>query len=179
MKLSILIASLPERAEFLKRMLGYLGPMPEGAEVVIDLEPRGMSTGQKRNNLIDKAQGEWVCFVDDDDYVAPDYVSSIMEALEQNPDCVTFQGKYFQDTVFVFDWTIKLGERYEERGGHVYRWPNHLSVMRKSIASSVKFPPITQGEDYAWSRSIMEQGLLKTEVHIPKQLYYYYFRSKK
>ncbi len=182
MILSILIATLPERAHFLDKMRGYLGPLPEGVEIVTDDRARNIPTGTKRNDLIRKAGGVWVVFVDDDDRVEPDYVSLIVEALKANPDCVTFQGTYFDTcnpTPTRMDWTIKLGEKYEARGNHIYRWPNHLAVMRKSIASQIRFPDIWQGEDYQWSKQIAERGLLKTEVHIPKQLYHYIYVSRK
>ena len=182
MILSILIATLPERAHFLERMKGYLGPLPEGVEIITDDRGRNVPTGTKRNEMVQASTAEWVVFVDDDDRVEPDYVSLIMDALKQNPDVVTFQGTYFDacnPTPTRMDWTIKLGESYEARNGHIYRWPNHLSVMRRSIASQVRFPDIWQGEDYQWSKQIAERGLLKTEVHIPKQLYHYLYVSNK
>jgi glycosyltransferase involved in cell wall biosynthesis len=186
MILSILIATLPERANHLAQMRVYLGPLPEGVEIITDDRGRNVPTGTKRNEMIKEAKGKWVVFVDDDDKVELDYVSLILEALAQNPDVVTFQGTYLDacnPTFTRIDWTIKLGEKYEARTQdgkyQIYRWPNHLSVMRKSIASSVKFPDIWQGEDYEWSKIIAERGLLKTEVHIPKQLYHYIYVSKK
>lgn len=198
MILSILIATLPERRAHLDKMKGYLGPLPEGVEIVSDDTPRHMTTGQKRNNLIDRAQGEWIVFVDDDDEVTPDYLPSIMEALKQNPDCVTFCGWYtdVKNNNYKLDWTIKLGESYEARNQdhkyQMFRWPNHLAVMRKSLIANVRFPHEWQGEDFQWSKAINNgyigsdnvwrsgpKRLLKTEVHIPKQLYHYIYISGK
>lgn len=198
MILSILIATLPERTNFLTQMKAYLGPLPEGVEIVEDAHGRNIPTGLKRNEMIKQAKGEWVVFVDDDDKVEPDYVHSILEALKQNPDVVTFQGTYLDacnPTRTVIDWTIKLGEKYEARTQdgkyQMFRWPNHLAVIRKSIAGSVQFPHIWQGEDFEWSR-ILNDGVvvngtwvtgpnpkMKTEVHIPKKLYHYIYVSNK
>ena len=48
-----------------------------------------------RNNGLSHAKGEWVCFIDPDDYVAPDYLDTLLKATERNTDiamstCVAF-----------------------------------------------------------------------------------------
>ena len=178
MTLSILIATLPERAAYLEKMLAMIGTH-EQVEILTDHRPRTVPTGTKRNDLIQQATGEWFVFVDDDDVIDPEYVTLILEALKQNPDVVTFQGWYTENGGNRLDWTIKLGERYEARvqdGKYqIFRWPNHLSVMRKSLVAHIKFPDIWHGEDYQWSKRIAELGILKTEIHIPKQLYHYVY----
>lgn len=184
MILSILIATLPERAHHLARIMSLLGTLPEGVEIVSDDTGRHLPTGTKRNNMITKAQGEWVCQVDDDDWVSSDYISSILEALKSNPDCVTFKGIMTTNGGGRVEWCIKLGEKYEARTDpdgvtRYYRWPNHLAVIRRSIAQSVKFPDIWHGEDYKWSEQIKNMKLLKSEVHIDKHLYHYIFITNK
>lgn len=82
--LSILIASVPERAEMLDALAHELERQcalhDHQAAVMIDTRP--LPVGRKRTELIAIAAGEYVCFVDDDDHVALDYVARIMEALE-------------------------------------------------------------------------------------------------
>lgn len=178
MKLSILICTLPERAHLLKRLTDKLTPqVTNEVELLLDPRHRHIPTGTKRNDLIRKASGEWVCFVDDDDMVADNYVKLILDALQQNPDCVTFEGWMTTNGGHRVDWVIKLGERYEERGGKYYRFPNHLCPVRKSIAGKFLFPPIHQGEDYQWALKI--QGHLNTSVHITDKIYHYDFITKK
>lgn len=178
--LSILIPTLPERAHLLQRCAEHIGTHPE-VEILTDPRPRGVTTGQKRNDLIDRAQGEYVCFVDDDDFVQPGYLNEIIYAIKMNnyPDCVTFEGFYTENLGPRINFVIKLGEKYEARNGVVYRWPNHLVPMKKRIAQSVKFPNKTQGEDYEWSREIAQRKLIRSSAHIPKFLYYYDYRSNK
>lgn len=182
-KLSILIATLPLRAHFLARIIDNLGALPEGVEILVDNRDKQVPTGTKRNDLISRSKAEYVVFVDDDDYVTPDYVSSIVEALNANPDCVTFCGWYTENGRNHLDWTIKLGEKYEARTEdgkyQIFRWPNHLAVIRRSIALQIKFPDIWHGEDYKWSEQLMKSRLLQTEVHIPKKLYHYQYITGK
>ena len=49
--------------------------------------------GEVRNDAIAVADTEWVAFVDDDDYLSPDYVRSFREELTTTPDaeCVIFR----------------------------------------------------------------------------------------
>lgn len=186
MKLTICIPSLhePKSEHHYERLMALLTPqMTDEVEILSDFRGREITTGTKRNSLYSNAKGEYVVSVDCDDWIAPNYVSEILKALESNPDCVTFDGWMTENNGVKQNWTIKLGENYEARypNGvqHIYRWPNHLAVMRKSIATSVKFPDIWNGEDYLWSKEIRDRGLLKTGVHIPLQLYHYVYLSNK
>ena len=181
MILSILIATLPERAHHLQNILSLI-KFQDGVEIIVDNRPRNVPTGVKRNDLIAKATGEYVCFVDDDDFVTEDYVSLILESSKSNPDCITFEGWMTTNGISHVDWIIKLGEKYEARQDpdgitRYYRFPNHLVPIKRSIASQHSFPAIWQGEDYQWACKI--QPLLKTSVHIPKKLYHYKFITDK
>lgn len=181
-KLSILICTLPEERnrKKLKQLRDIIVPqLNDLVEVLHDEAGREIPTGTKRNSLIESCTGEYFCFIDDDDIPAPTYVQDILKALEDAPDVVTFNGWMTTNGKSRVDFEIKLGEAYEERGGKYYRWPNHLAVMRKSAVEHIKFEPIWMGEDYIWSKQICDLGLLKTSVHIEKQLYYYDFDSTK
>jgi glycosyltransferase involved in cell wall biosynthesis len=193
MILSILICTLPESEHFYNQMLGYLGPIPQGVEIVKDDRGRQTPTGQKRNELIEKAQGEYFVFVDCDDKVDPSYIPEILKALESKPDCVPIDGWYIDmvNNHYTLPWTMRLGERYEARGNHIYRWPNHLAVMKKSLVQHVKFPNIWKGEDFEWSKTINDgkfwegswisgpNRLLRTQEIIGKPLYTYLYNSNK
>ena len=45
-----------------------------------------------RNLGLEKANGEWICFVDADDYVKPDFLSSIQQYLEDDIDLMHWEG---------------------------------------------------------------------------------------
>ena len=95
MKLSILICHVPERAEKLERLMDVLRPqLNDGVEVLIETDAREMTIGAKRNLLLEKAKGQYVCFVDDDDLVPPYYVAKILEAISKHPDCIGIRGHY-------------------------------------------------------------------------------------
>lgn len=183
MKLSILIPTLPEpkSQNYLRRLRHILDPQiyNNPVEIIVHDAPRSMPTGTKRNELIARASGEYFVQIDCDDTVPIYYVNELLKAMESKPDVISFQGHMLTDGANRRNFTIKLGERYEERGGHYYRYPNHLCCYKKSVVQHVKFQPIWVQEDYNWATEVRQKGLLRTEVHIPLQMYCYDFDSKK
>lgn len=181
MLLSILTPTQHKNFNYLNRLQNIILPQiekyPGQIEHIYDysIDP----TGTKRNELLSRARGKYVVSIDDDDIISTTYIQDIMQAIEQGPDVITFCGWMTTDGVSRVDFVIKLGEAYEERGGKYYRFPNHLAVMRRDLVKDFKFLPVTQGEDYAWALDIHNAGVLKTEVHIDRELYHYDFRSRK
>lgn len=177
--LAILICTLPERFDKLKRLRNILDPQidryKDRVSIYLHDGGRQIPTGTKRNLLIEQSTSDYFCFCDDDDQVCSFYVDEIVKAIETGPDVVTFKGWMTTNGARRVDWTIKLGEKYEERNGHYYRWPNHLSVFKRALVNRFKFPDVWIQEDYIWSKAIRDSGVLKTEVHIPMQLYHYQF----
>lgn len=183
MRLEILIPTLPERKVYLDRLLMSLNRQIldtyTQVKISIDSRDRNLSIGAKRNVLLANAVCDYVVFMDDDDHIGDTYVVDVLDASDSKPDVVTFNGWMTTNGRDRKDFVIKLGERYEERGGKYYRWPNHIVPMRRELIQHVKFPDIRNGEDYQWSKQIHDQRLLKTSVHIDKHLYHYDYNSRK
>lgn len=149
-------------------------------ELVKHDAPRGlMTTGEKRNWLISNSSGEFFSFIDDDDVVDPNYCAEILKAIESKPDVVTFNGYMTTDGRERKNFVIKLGSGYYETRDCYYRFPNHLCAIRRAAVSGTHFPHITVQEDFKWADAIRQRGLLKTSVHIDKDLYHYMFRTRK
>lgn len=184
LKLSILIATLPERSHQYMHMIDLLHVgTRDDVEVICDGRGRHIPTGQKRNELIQQCSGTHFCFVDDDDWVSNDYIEELVKAMTFNPDVITFRGWMTTNGGSRVDWIIRLGEKYEARQENgitkYYRFPNHLCVFKKQLVQYIKFPHIWQGEDYQWAKEIKDRDLLKSEVHIDKELYHYQFKTHK
>jgi glycosyltransferase involved in cell wall biosynthesis len=142
-----------------------------------------ISVGQKRNELLQKAQGEYVCFIDDDDDITDDYIKLVMEGIETGKDCMSLRGVYICDGVDggIFEHSIryKKWETVEGKEVKYLRYPNHLNTIKASIAKKFKFPEKNHGEDYDWSTVIHKSELIQTEHYIDDIMYYYQFDSKK
>lgn len=176
-RLSILICTLIGREGLLYELTQFLEKQkrPE-VEILIESDDGSMPIGAKRNLMIDKAKGEFVAFVDDDDWVSSDYVDDILAALEQDPDCVGICGEIKSDnTVYNglrFEHSIEYAGWYTGADGVLYRTPNHLNPVKKEIASVVRFDGTKNGgEDYDYSQRL--RPLLSKEIFVDKILYYY------
>ena len=176
-RLAILICHLPERNAELRRLLNILEPQIEKFkdQVFYKVHDGGksLSTGAKRNQLIEQTDSEYFIFADDDDSVTDDYVSELVSAMNQNPDCITMKGWLTTNGLNRQEWTIKLNSKYEEKNNHYYRFPNHLAAMKRDLVKHIKFPEVWVQEDYIYAKRIHDLGLLKTEVHIDKPIYHY------
>lgn len=177
--LSILIPTIPKRKDMLDSLLAELKKQNDPRiEVIVNSDDD--TIGAKRNALLQQAKGEYVCFIDDDDKIADHYIYSVLSALQSNPDCCNLNGVITTDgkNPKRFTHSIKYTSWYELDEVY-YRPPNHLNVIKASIAKQFKFPGKNFGEDMDWSMQIQQSGLLKIEAYIDETLYYYIYKTNK
>ena len=182
MKLSILICTMPQRAEMFNTLLEKLNRQVEndakGKVEILSNDRIDITTGHKRNLLIQDSQGDFVVFVDDDDDVYEWYVKDIIETIEKNPnvDCIGTNGIISFDGKNPKKWFISIKYLHWYEANNVYyRTPNHISPIRRSIAITVPFPDLYRSEDSAFSAQIFP--LLKNEAIIERPLYHYRFAA--
>lgn len=152
---------------------------PDLVEIILDKSNE--TIGAKRNNLLNKALGKYVCFIDSDDMVSSDYVKSIMQALEFEPDCVSLRGEMTTNgkNPELFEHSLKYSSWKTTNNKIKYeRYPNHLNVIKSSIAKRFKFPEKNFGEDHVWSTVVHNSRLLKKEIYLDQVLYYYRYNTK-
>ena len=188
MKLSILIPSLPIRTgNFLYRILEELdyqiGELERGdIELLVFTDNKMQSIGKKRNDLIGLSTGDFIVFVDDDDRVSPDYVSSIIKTIDENKDadCIVFDSlctisNSLDDNVKSYSFPCKYGIEFEVKG-HTettpwYGKPAHTMVWNRKIMEKHAFPDLIRKEDIVWVESAWRD--IKNQVRIDKILYFY------
>lgn len=176
-RLSILIATIGRRNESLMKLLAQLMPQTEGKDIeVIAYWNNGEdSIGHIRDDLLKEAQGEYVCFVDDDDRVPDYYCSEILKALGK--DYVGFEVQLFEMELSVerlmprVFHSIRYGVWHQDDNGY-YRGITHLNPIRRELAIQGEFGKQGLGEDESWARTMMP--LVKTENYIDKIMYYYH-----
>lgn len=179
MKLSILILTIPERQDMLRGLITRLRQQIQGkpAQVLVNKNPT-KSIGTKRNDLLKRAEGDYVVFIDDDDLVSPTYVDRILEAIETEPDCVGISGVIITNGQNLRIWHVSMDyDKWFSRDKVYYRTPNHLTPVKRSIALQAMFPEINYGEDLEYSQRL--RPLIKTEVKIEGWMYTYRFIKNK
>jgi hypothetical protein len=187
--LSILICTVlsrKEKCDAILRMLyaqrNYLVD-PGQVQILVESDDGTLTVGAKRNKLLDAAQGEYLCFCDDDDRIFADYLERILKALETKPDVVGIT-IFWTDDIYTRPRLLIRSLEY----GTVHWMPNvqegvgcgrpaHLNPIRSDIAKTVRFnEELASGEDADWSARML--GKLKTCVFIEEPIYHYDFRSK-
>uniref|UniRef100_A0A6C0ICG6 Glycosyltransferase 2-like domain-containing protein n=1 Tax=viral metagenome TaxID=1070528 RepID=A0A6C0ICG6_9ZZZZ len=180
MLLSILICTVPQRKEFLRRLCESLytqlatSKYKDIVEIIVAEDDFKITTGQKRNILIEKSIGKYVCFIDDDDTISDNYISALLPILEKDTyDCVGWKYRFvFYGEPIGPLGTISLqNTEWLDTIERLCKPICHLSQVRAHIASSVKFPDRSHGEDALWSKEICK--LLKNEYFLDELMYNY------
>lgn len=151
-------------------------------EILVHTDSKEISIGRKRNHLLARAKGEYLCFFDDDDKPSKSYINNIIKALQTKPDCCSLRGiiTWNGERPEVFEHSLRYTE-WETKDGPIkyLRPPNHLNTIKSSIAKKFEFEDISHGEDKIWSIKMRDSGLLQTETYIDAILYHYLFIENK
>lgn len=185
--LSICICSLVRRKYYLHNLKTYLDKMaamfPGQVEILIEVDNGEISTGKKRNILYQRAQGEYVSSIDDDDWVYPYYIEEILNAVKTKPDAVAMNGVMTTNGRDSATWDISRLNPYmtaKNRGRtHYLRFHNHLSPIKREIALQYPFPDKKFQEDYDFGKAMADAEAIKTEVKVKRPMYEYRFKPLK
>jgi len=120
--------------------------------------------GRLRQDLLEHATSQYVCFVDDDDDVPADYVKTILPLLD-GVDYVGFKvevagGSVVEHSLRHSGWDGKPG----------YRDLSHLNPLRRQLALQSFFDG-SYGEDRSWASQL--RGLVLTEHFLDRVMYFY------
>ena len=179
MKLSILTPSIPERFQQVNRLRKKIEKQIGNLDVehLILIDNKKRTIGEKRQALVNSANGVFVSFVDDDDDVSDDYVKSIYAAALGEPDVITFRqnAKYNDQESEIIFKTENLDTGFNP-GGETLRGPWHVCAWRKAAIEGCQFLFCNYGEDLAWS--LQARRRVQTTIHIDRVLHYYRHSSK-
>lgn len=189
--ISILIPSVPERAAQYEALIYELDRQRQeiysthptlGTIEILGLITEsvlngGETVGEKRNKLVQSATSDYLCFIDDDDNVAPNYLEQLLRATRLDVDCITFNTLFKNDNY----WTViemKLGSKNKEASPNypVRRNIWHTCPIRSSIAKEHEFSKLNHNEDWTWIERLLPY--IQTSYHIPFILNQYNHSSK-
>lgn len=184
--LSILIPTTPERNNIFKILYGKVMDQIEkaealegypGIEVLVDDSMRfldgGLSIGMKRDALKRRALGQYVCFLDSDESIAPNYIETLLKLCAQGKDVCTFRAMVkLEDSWGLVDMQLKYLMNDQFTSEHdVRRRPWHICPVRNDFAQLHNFKDISNGEDWEWMQRVLEH--CTTESHTDKIIFQY------
>ena len=166
--LSILTPSIPRRIDKLRELLQALEAQTDpDLEVLVLLDNCTRPLGHKRNELMRIARGQFVCHIDDDEMVAPDFVARVLSVLRtagEDVDVVAYDARVTIDQNPPFRVRTALGAEVEqvsvrsdgqEGYNDISRPPWHWCTWRRELAVQFAFPDFYYGEDWHWLAQIL------------------------
>jgi len=173
--LSVLIPTVPDRAEKFAALMKCLQNQVEGrpVEILSFCDNKTRSIGMKRNALLQMACGKYVAFCDDDDDVSEDYIATLCDMAKVDVDVLSFkQLAQWNDATSTIEFRINHPIVAIFRSGcTTKRFPWHCCAWRRELAQECVFTDKDFGEDLDWVMQANE--LVKTEAYNPKVLHYY------
>lgn len=170
--LSILIPTTPERVEMFSRLhmelfrqityVHTVHPTLGRVEIIADDSKRfldgGLSIGAKRESLLRRATGDYLCYLDSDESISPNYVETLVRLCGQNKDLCTFRAVVKTDHYWtVVDMSFYNPENEDATPDRIVKrtaW--HVCPVRSRIAKRFHFPDTNYGEDYEWMREVLK-----------------------
>jgi hypothetical protein len=174
------ILTVPERKDKLSRLIKkiddqVLVSIANRIELIIVSDDKTRTVGDKRNEVLDKANGKYVCFIDDDDLISPNYIPKIFNKLHKEIyDGIGFWGMYYvsENPTMLFNHA-NINNGHFKKDGKQYRPLNHLNPVRTEIAKAIRFPDKNYAEDSDYCDRLLESGLVKSEYNFDEVMYHY------
>jgi len=184
MMLSILIPVIPQHEQSFLQLKDHLVKQIKDeskVEIISYLTETqingGKSTGVKRQWLLTQAKGDYIVFIDSDDWVYDCYIDEMLLACESGADCFAINGIMTQDGAHEVQWFLSKDlQNVDVRVGNktvYHRHTNHITGVKRSIALAAGFPDKSNAEDKYYSDRLQ----LRTEYKIEKPMYHYRFSS--
>jgi hypothetical protein len=155
-------------------------------EVLIDIDDGDVPIGTKRDRLLRKSAGKYICFIDDDDDVSPNYIETLLHGCHQDKDAVGILVERYLDgkleghahhSHFNLEWLTKNdgwedNPKYQHLKFKFTRYINHLCPVKRDIALRVGFLPLSIAEDINYADGIRD--LIQTEYMCDQEPIYFY-----
>lgn len=183
---SLLMATTPEREQMFGLLLNEvfkqvtycksIHPTLGNVEIVIDDSKRfldgGLSIGFKRDALLRRAEGKYVCYLDSDEHISPDYVETLLRLSCEDKDVCTFRSlaKLANNWALV-DMSMKNENEQINPFGITRRKPWHVCPVRREFAQLYNFDDKSYGEDWDWFEQVLKH--CETEAHVDKIIHGY------
>lgn len=182
-----MICSTPERSEMFGRLFTQLHRQLEymqtfhntlgNIEILFDDSKRfldgGLSIGKKRQSLVQRAEGKYLCFLDSDESIPGNYLESLVRLCHKDQDICTFKAianmeQFWSIIDMRLDYKVndQINPNYTVR-----RPPWHCCPVRSVFAKMFEFPDLNNAEDFVWMEKVLT--CCTSEAHTDAILFRY------
>ena len=150
---------------------------------VIHKSNGGLSSA--RNAALDIASGEYILCIDSDDYIHPDMLQRMCQAMEKNNSDIVVCGHFIQkenklsisdpfwDQIVTLDKQDALSELVKDNVIRSYAWGK---LYKRKLFDEVRYPDGRNYEDIATTYLLFDKA--EKIIRIPDFLYYYQIRDE-
>ncbi len=170
----ILITSIVHRTDMLAELLTELKrQLAPGVGVRVYRDNLEAQYGDKCQALLDSSKADYVSFIDDDDWIEPDFVKTIMQALRKKPDYVGFNVKFTENGAPQMPVYHSLQwNGWMNNPEALYRDIVHFNPIRRDLAVLSKWEG-GAAADVHWADGLRNLQCVKNEVYIEREMYHY------
>lgn len=137
----------------------------------------GPSIGKKREDLVYQALGKYLCFLDDDENIAPNYIETLLRLTNENVDVCCFRNiSKFDNYWCVVDLSLHNPNEQTRVEDMVLRKPWHICPVKSEYAKQYTFQNINYGEDWLWFENVLAH--CKSEAKTNSIIHQYNHSSK-
>lgn len=190
--LSVLIPTIPDRSDIAEKL--YNKVFLQRRELwnlhptlgMVDIDVRegksflngGLSIGKKRESLAYTAEGKYLCYLDDDENIAPNYLETLVRLCQSDADVITFRSFIKNDFYWgLVDMSLSHPDNEEATPERIIkRKPWHICPVKSEYAKKYKFSDTNYGEDWGWMSLVLYH--CKTEAHTDQILHSYQHSTK-
>jgi glycosyltransferase involved in cell wall biosynthesis len=187
-RLSICIPTVVGRESECKKLVDEVNKQIEEnglnkeVQVIVDRDNKQISIGAKRQRMYMACQGLFSVQLDDDDWIAPDYMKLCYEGTYKNVDCIgyhefcTFDGRNPQKSDFSIKYSSWKDFNHPVQGFSHARTPFCKTPILTSICQKVGVKDMRWGEDHDFAKRVYPH--LKKEHYINKPMYFYRYKTE-
>lgn len=184
--LSVVMITVPERKkqfhklhhEVNKQILNCkeVHPSLGNAEIVEvnskKFQDGGVSIGDKRQAGLNRSNGKYVCWLDDDDGVSPDYIETLLRLAQADADILVFNSfSRFDNFWCLIQMNLDFLVDEQAFPGIVHRRPWHVCPFKRELVKNIKFPSENWDEDTAFVGKALQK--CKTQAKTEAVLHEY------
>lgn len=148
----VLLVLNGDREPYEQQINNFLASHPTLPCRLIYNDKRGVSAA--RNKGIDEAKGEYLCFIDDDDYISPTYLQELLNIASRDVVAASYSLSIFQDSHTEqnqfsqeYERHVHLGEMHFVRPKKIFSVP-WMKLIHRDIIGKRRFnESFSNGED--------------------------------